>query len=149
MFPIKEDFALLNMIFTSNLFSKNLWADTLVILNLQCVGRKHYFPGNIYDLIWTSDTTAYSALSLSVRMCAHTRTFLEVPIIASIYHSIIISPKTCVLCFVIEMLHQITHLIFQLTLSVGKTVVTYIKHIKTQKCMEFILSYYVLPMSHH
>lgn len=39
-------------------FGEDLQANALVVLNLQQVGRRHYFPSDLSGLTWKSDTKA-------------------------------------------------------------------------------------------
>lgn len=64
MSPIKEDFVLFNVTFHhQTAFSKNLETNTLVNLYLQHVGRKPYFPCDIYALIQKSEAKVFFCIS--------------------------------------------------------------------------------------
>ena len=97
--PIRKDLVLFNVTFCHQfVFTENLGANTSVNLNLQHVGRKHYFPCDIYGLIQKSEAKEFFCINT---MYTHTKS-PEVPIKTSIHHSLINSFNTYLSCFEIE-----------------------------------------------
>lgn len=105
--PIREDFVQFNVTFHhQSVFSENLGANTLFNLHLQHVGRKHYFPCDIYGLIQKSEAKAVFCINTMYTQ----QKSPEVPIKTSTHHSVINSSNTYILCFETEMLYLIAYL---------------------------------------